>query len=267
MAKVGKPSMPSHTRQKAEAAIERHKQRQATPGVEVAGGWRDWSYGNPYRESDADRWAALVFDAFGTASQSAARVFLDQLANLVANDYDKGATDWRPNLDELNAAIAIVASAKPENELQAAIAAQMVALHFTSMGLARRLSDQAAPDERTAATLARVAKAYADLATRLAKLQGKLAPQTFNQNVNVFYYDNRQQLSMGGLGDFGGRAQAARENPIDQLSGCGRDERRAALPSTLQVNGCGMPSASGEGQAGLPRAWWGARVWRAIREG
>lgn len=253
-------------RKRADAAIEKHRGRFATPELSISGDMDDWQFGCPYREEDRDRWLALLFEAFGTRSISTATVFLGQLARIVGKGWNPDDKEWRPKIEELNAAIGLVASVAPENEAEAALAAQMVALHLTAMGLARNCANMAYPDERTAATLARVTKAYASLYRSLAQLQGKLQPRQVNQTIQVVYLDQRDQRRqtavMGGGANFGGQAHASpccdrtpthnEGNEYD--AGSSTDARRAALPSPCANNGATVPLGCGGGEAGLPDA-------------
>lgn len=273
---MGKPPMDEPTRQRAIAATDKHRERFATPRLAIGGEDGAYSFDCPYSDEDAKHWQALLFEAFGTRSISTATVFLRQLASFVGNGWDDTDKQWRPKVEELNAAIGIVASTEPRNEAEAALAAQMVALHLTAMGLASNCARQAYPDERTAATLARCAKVYASLQLALARLQGKIAPRQVNQTIQVIYLDQRDQrqqaVVMGGAGDFGGQAHSSpdrrktlthdEERAIE--SGSPTNARCAALPSPCSDDGATVPLGGGEGKAGLPNARWIAWLWRAF---
>ena len=243
-------AMPPATSERAKAAINRHLQRFATPALEVSGNWNDWTFGNPYREEDLDNWHALIFEAFGTRSYNSAKVFIRQLARLVGNRFDQAADEWRPKLQELNAAINIVGSVQPANEQQAALAVQLVALHLSAMGLASRCAASCS-DERTAATLARVAKACASLAATIAALQGA---RTTRHEAHVHYHKHGEQhVHMGEGQDFGGQPHAHKEIGVDgEPQG---SSRVSALPSPCQDNRKPMPLAGRQREAGLPNAW------------
>jgi hypothetical protein len=113
--------------------------------------------------------------------------------------------------------------------------------------------------------MARVSKAYAELATSLVKLQGK---RSTRHETHVYYYDQRdqrQQTMMGGS-HFGGQPQGPTHSKemIDggELSG---SAICAALPGQSQGLGAAVRFSGSEGQKGLPHAWWGKRVWSALR--
>jgi hypothetical protein len=242
--------------------MARHYERFATPQLDITGDWQSWSFGSPYREEDLDHWQALLFEAFGTRSISTASVFLRQLSNLVGNGWNPDEQAWRPHLEELNTAIGIVASTQPENEMQAAMAAQMVALHFTAMALARRCGQTGYPDERTAATLARVSKAYGGLARTMAQLQGKAT-----RHEQHFHYHDERHVHLGGGPNSGGQGHAIKEIDVDSQSSDCRDAGCAALPRLRPNDRQLLPIASGEGQASVPDAWWGQRIWSALWRG
>ncbi|MEP6968410.1 MAG: hypothetical protein ABI906_10045, partial [Pseudomonadota bacterium] len=117
--------MPETIRPFVDKARERHQRRSPQPGVKVGtaktGGW---FLDAPHRELEA--WEVQIAEAFGTRSESACRVFLDQLAQLCSPASADLMAPWSPNERELNAALAVVSGSKPKNEMQAAQAAQMV---------------------------------------------------------------------------------------------------------------------------------------------
>lgn len=258
-----KPAMPQALRSIAGQAKERHRERFAPPRLAITGCSADsWLFDCPYRDEDRGEWDALLFQVFGTRSEGVVRVFLSQLSKLCGQQYDCSDQEWRPEPDELNTALAVVASVGPDNEAQACIAMQMVGLHFTSMKLGGVMGGMTFPDERTAATMARVAKAYGELALTLAKLQGK---QSTRHDTHVYYYDQRdqRQQTIAGGAPFGGRPHNLSGEMIDggELRGAAI---RGALPSQGQALGATVPVPSGAGQACVLPSRWSQRVWRAI---
>lgn len=255
--------MPPELRQLAEAVMDKHRGRFAPPALDVGGGWERWFFDCPYRKEDSNLWQALLFEAFGTRSVSVATTFLGQLCNLIGKDWNPEDQDWRPNLRELNTAVAIVASLKPENEAQACLAAQTVACHIAAMKLGDTIARTSMPDERTVATMARVTKATAGLQRTLAQLQGKLQPRQVNQTIQVVYVDQRDQRQqtavVGGEAILGGQGHEAK-----RIEGTSRAAERPSLPCP-QPGGEALRLPSGEGQAGMQDAWWWQRVWSALR--
>jgi hypothetical protein len=258
--------MPEVLRLMGEDALERMAAHLETPLLEVLDSGSGWQIASPFAKEDENLWSALLHDAFGTRSNAACNTFIHQLSNLCAQRrVQKGeAWAWTPNEAELIAAIQIVRSTKPENEAQACIAAQMVALHFTAMKLGAITADGlSTQDERTAATLARVAKSYASLARTMAQLQGKLQARTINQTYEIHKHEHVH--FEGGVSDFGGQGQAATtEGNITYATGI--SQGRPALPSARPNNGATMSLPSSQGQASLQNAWWGQRLWRAFRQ-
>lgn len=236
-----KPAMPAAMRDIALRAKQRHGERWAPPRVAVEGfDWDDWGYECPYRDEDRGDWEAVLFEAFGTRSASVVRVFLSQLGKLCGKSWDESLKAWRPSLDEFNAMLAIIASTEPENEAQAALAAQMVQLHFRAMQLSEY------PDERSAATVARLMKTYAGHMRTIQQLQGKSSTR---HDTYVYYFDQRQQaLVMQG-----------------DHNGTGGTRERGPMPSEVQAFRPVLPCAGSEGEAGLSRPWWGKKIWSALR--
>lgn len=256
--------MPDNLRPLARTALEKHHQRFAPPQLALTGTDDAILFDCPYREEDRENWQALLFEAFGTRSISVANTFLRHLSAMCAQEWQSDDETWRPSVEQLNTAIAVVASTEPQNESQACIAAQMVSLHFTAMKLAKVMGGHTTyPDERTAATAARVSKTYANLARTLADLQGKGGRR---QDIHVHYYhDQRQQtVNMGGGQDFGGQPHAPNRE-IQIASENRSDERRPALPSPCQDYGATVPRPSREGKARVQDAWWFTRLWRTFR--
>lgn len=255
-----KPAMPEGTRQRALAAIATHRERFAPPSFDLRGEPDKWTFDCPFQETDRDHWQALIYEALGTRSMSVGHTFLNQLSAMCGRLHD--GEHWKPDVDELNTAVAICAGAAPENEAQACLAVQMVALHFTGMKLAELCGRSCYPDERTVATLARVAKTYANLARTLAQLQGKGSAN--RQDIHVHYHKHDEQhVHLGGAGEIGAQPHAVREIVGEYSKHAGRTALRSPCPH----NGEPVSIASSQRQAGVQDAWWGKRVWSALRDG
>lgn len=246
--------MPAGLRRRAEAEKQKHGERFAPPGFAVSGEVGAWTFECPYSEADRDNWEALLFAAFGSCSQSVVNVFLGQLSRIVGKGWDPDQKDWLPELDEMNAAIALVASVKPANEMQAALAAQFVALHLTAMGLASGCAGQSYPDERTAATLARVAKSAASIVNTIASLQGV---RTTRHETHVHYHTHDEKhVHMEGVRQFGGQPYEARAT--GELAEC------KALPCQDQ-EGDRLPMPRNAERAVSDS--WRQKLWRTLRGG
>jgi hypothetical protein len=95
-------------------------------------------------------------EAFGTRSYAVINSFLSQLEDLCSDRWwDEEAQQWRLNEATFNTILALVGSLKPRNEMEAAFAAQMAAVHLLSMKVTarairydhdRRHGRQAGPD-------------------------------------------------------------------------------------------------------------------------
>ena len=110
--------------------------------------------------NDDSLWTLQLADAFGTRSRAVFVTFLHQLEGLCANRYwDDDARQWRLDEFEYSAALAIVNSVKPRNETEAALAAQMVAVHAMQMQLSARALKYD-HDTRTAAVAGKLARTY-----------------------------------------------------------------------------------------------------------
>jgi len=160
-------------RQFGETAIARHLKRPATPGIKVTTNAGRWWFDSPYDAQDEDHWVALMFDAFGTRSQSTFCCFMTQLSELCSNEWNEETKSWHPAEDELVAAVQIVRSTKPRTEAEACLAAQMVAVHLMQMKLSAQALKHGWPEPRTCAIAAKLARTYAMLFETMAKLKGK----------------------------------------------------------------------------------------------
>ncbi len=243
-----KPAMPELLRPFIDKARERHKRRPPGPGVQVEASERGgWTFAAPHRELEP--WEVQICDAFGTRSESTYMTFLAQLAELCSQDSD-GPLGWRPNEAELNTALNIINGARPRNEIEAALAVQMVAVHFMMMKLSARALRNIYGDSRTMAVAGKLARTYAMQVETMAKLKGR----TGRQKITVKYerHDHRHEHkhlhtdTQGGGSDFGGQAPPSadlgrgRKRPGDAViehEQCpalpGPDPARDALP------GCG----------------------------
>lgn len=254
-----KPAMPAVQRERARAAKAKMRDAWTAPGFAFGGVPGEFSFQCPFRDQDKEHWWWLVAEALGSRNQSVILYSLDQLTALCSQRWsDQG---WEPEPRELNTALAICATGQPENEMQAALVMQMVALHFSAMKLGGNIGRCNGVDERTAATLARVTKAYASLARSLLELQGRTHARTHRQLIEVCYVDARTQtVVMGEGGDFGGQVHGAN----NANGGAAIIEGRPALPCP-QSGGAPVWLSGGEGKEGVPLTWWWQRLRRAIR--
>src|SRR3546814_1740728 len=111
-------------------------------------------------------------DLFGTRYTVVATVFLNHLIDLCGSEWDEENQIWVPDDGELNAILHIVAAQKPQNEAQAALAAQTAATHILTMKVAKRVADYP-HDTRMIAAYAKLARASATQFETMAVLMGK----------------------------------------------------------------------------------------------
>jgi hypothetical protein len=164
-----------------EKAKARMEKRPASPGImmEPGAGCDEFVPMSPHDNDEA--WQYQIHDAFGTRSPSTVRVFIEQLRSLCGQVWDEGRRGWRPSETEISAAVNFVNSVQPRDEAEAALAAQMLAVHFMTM----RLSAQAmmTGDTRTAATAAKLARTYTMQMDALNRGRGK--SRSTRQHITV----------------------------------------------------------------------------------
>lgn len=210
-----KPPMPEFMEGSVAQAIKRHKQRQLSPGVavEVLKAGERYMVASPH--SDSAAWEAMVCDALGTRSVSTAKTFLYQLTELCSQNWHAAEVggeygQWCPDERELNMVLNMVTSIKPRNELEAAQAAQMVAVHLMTMRLSARALSGAVVAPQDAAIAGKLARTFVMQAEGLAKLRGR-KPAT-RQTITVRqekHVHNHQHVHVEGGGiDNGGQPHA-----------------------------------------------------------
>lgn len=237
--------MPEKMRAEAADAKARCRKLPVAPEVRIDmpadSDW--WDFGNPYSERDLENWFALICAAFGTRLYDVAYTFVQQLADLCPTEWSEKHSRWKPTEQSLRMAIAIVGSVKPRNEAEAALAAQMVAIHFASMKMGKEIAGRSYPDPRTMAAQAALAKAYASQMDTMNRLKGR---KTTRQKITVKYerhnHEHRHVHFEGGDGNSGGQPHEARARPIE---------------ASAQVSGDGtlgevLPFPGDQGKAGLP---------------
>lgn len=232
--------MPAHLAPQADAAIVRHRKRQWVPEIEQGkDGWH-----SPFARQDDDRWWALLFEIFGTRQTAVVNMFFEQLGALCGATWRAEWEQWTANEAELRSLFAIVQSLKPRNEAEAAYAAQLAALHFTAMKLARGANRYQDGDTRTTAILNKTVRAYGDGLLIMQRLKGKGRKTVQVIKVETHRHDHRHVHVDGGSTESGGQPHT---KPTDSVTGL------RALPSE-SPDGTIMPISGREGQARLPNA-------------
>lgn len=119
--------------------------------------------------SDHEGWLVRLENAFSTHGRAFALSSLNQLMT--------AARDGEGQIDEtrVNSMLAIVEGAKPESELQAALAIQMAIIHFATTTLLSRTmrADQLRQFDAAGNMAVKLARTFAVQAETLAKLQRK----------------------------------------------------------------------------------------------
>lgn len=242
--------MPAVLEPAAAKAIERHKRRHANPGVavELAKSTGAYTVTSPHRDRAA--WEAMICDALGTRSESTARTFLVQLTELCGKVWHPdagGGGEWFPDETELNMILNFVAGIKPRNEMEAALGAQMVAVHLMAMKAAAQSIEGHCVNERTAAIAGKLARTFVMQTDALAKLKGK---KTTRQKITVRYerHEHKHVHVHPGDGGNGGQSHA----PTDGTEAGQHAERAPLLGTDEGGNVVLLPC--GEREARLPHA-------------
>ena len=136
-------------------------------------------------------------EAFGTRSRPVIHTFLRHLEALCSEQWwDEDSHQWRMNEQTFNMVLTLVSAVKPKNELEAALAAQMAAVHLLTMKVTAR-AIKYDHDTRMAATAGKLARTFAMQMETLQGMRGKR--RTSRQTIkvtkelhqHVHYYDNR----------------------------------------------------------------------------
>jgi hypothetical protein len=180
--KRNKPDPPPAVKAGEDMAIAKLSELPTSPGVMLEPNGEGWMVAAPH--NDRNLWEVQLATAVGSRSQAAIRMFLDQLKALCANDWDEGLQRWKCSETEWNAALAMVAEQKPANSSQAALAAQMVAIHWLIMRLsAQALNNGGMVMERDAAIAGKLARTFTMQLEQMQLLKGQR--KTTRQSIRV----------------------------------------------------------------------------------
>ena len=180
--KRNRPEPAAELRDWEKAAEQRAYARPYPPGImlePVGRDKEDWTA--PH--SDPGLWELQLADAFGTRSQAVIATFMGQLEALCDQSYwDETTKQWRLDENQFSAALALVNNVKPRNEMEAALAAQMVAVHLLTMKIAAR-AITFDYDTRTAAAAGKLARTFTLQLEMLQSLRGR--KRTTRQSIKV----------------------------------------------------------------------------------
>ncbi|WP_209348699.1 hypothetical protein [Pontixanthobacter sp. CEM42] len=163
------PNPPSVLASDKQAAEERLRSRKPSPGIMLEPQGPDDGYLVTSPHSDLELWQMQIADAFGTRSDSVMRAFVSDLKELTPTSWDETDQRWKPSETLLNCALAMIAELEPRNTIEAAMAAQLVALHRMTI----QLSGYG------------INNSYVPLAKEM-QIAAKLS-RTYAQNLQAFY--------------------------------------------------------------------------------
>ena len=173
---------PTVIAEQTERARARAMKRPISPGVMLEPNKRG-GFTTTSPHSDLAAWELQLADAFGTRSASVMKCFIQHLRSLVAESWHDQLQQWKPNETELNAALAMIAGQRPRNEAEAALAAQMVAVHWMQMRISAQALKHDRMDGRDAAIAGRLARTFVMQVEAMEKLKGR--GRSVRQSITV----------------------------------------------------------------------------------
>jgi hypothetical protein len=178
-----KEMLPYAPNEQEQAALQFHEDRKKgrcpAPQIKLSEGRIKVDHQSP------DHGWELLLESMGTSSDSFAEVLLAQLA--CATSDNPGAKGVSPKFT--NFGLAVVSSVRPRDELEAMLAAQMAAIHCSSMNFAVRLNSADTLKQRESAerSLNRLARTFTCQLEALKKYRGgeqRIIVQHQQVNVN-----------------------------------------------------------------------------------
>lgn len=194
--------------------------------------------------NDIDLWTLQLAEALGTRSLAVISAFMGQIEALCGKQgWDEEARQWRLDENEFSAALAMVNSIKPKNEIEAAMAAQMVAVHLMQMKMSAYAIKNVG-DGKSASVAGKLARTFAQQIETFQRLR---APnRTKRQSIKVSKELHQHVHYHHGRGC----DESVRQSHATQARGI------AELPSLPCEDACGqtLPGTSGTRQAKVPDA-------------
>lgn len=238
-----RPDPPQELRSWSTAAEKRAYARPYPPNIMLEPvGFDEEHWTSPH--NDVELWGLQLADAFGTRSRSVCNTFLLQLEALCGKDnWDEDAHQWRLNEHEFSAMLAVINSLKPKNELEAAHAAQMVAVHLLTMKVSAR-AIRYDYDTKTAAVASKLARTFTIQREAFERL--RKPNRTAKQSIKVSRETHHHQHIHvhRGANENDGQPHGPAAAIVDQ---------RVALPGPDETRH-ELPLSSNEGKAGVPRS-------------
>lgn len=210
--------MPAFLEPAAAKARERNAGRYACAGaaVEIESS-SEHAFEVVAPHADHEAWMTMVADALGTRSEATTRVFLNLLVMLCrqhrlrtgeTDERGNAMTVYAPDEAELNMLLQMVGGIRPRNEVEAALAAQMVAVFLMQMKASAAALQGLSIDTRTAAIAGKLARTYAMLMDTLNRVRGK--GRSTKQKIDVTHekhiHHHRHLHVEGGAAELGGQA-------------------------------------------------------------
>lgn len=166
--------------------------------------------------SDDDIWIAQLAEAFGTRSLALVSTFMQQLEKLIPGRWwDEEAHQFRVDECMFNTALAMVASVKPRNEMEAALAAQMVAVHFMQMQLSARAM-KFEHDTKTAVAASKMARTFVQQIEAMRTI--RTGKRTAKQSIKVTKEVHQHVHYHRGDGESVGQPHGRTARAIDQCA-------------------------------------------------
>ena len=197
--------------------------------------------------SDMHLWELQLADAFGTRSASVMLTFMGMLKLLIPDTGGQGLDHNKPDETELNAALAMAADIQPRNVAEAALAAQMVAVHWMQMRLAAQALNRGySIHEREAALAGKLARTYVMQLQTLAQLRG--GKKTARQSIKVSKETHHHQHIHVHRGDdeHHGQPQATGAPSVAKLAALpGPDTKGRVVPISSRARQARVQDARG----------------------
>jgi hypothetical protein len=254
-----KPDLPIFLEGPAAKAQKRQAERYAGPGAAVEiESLSEHTFEVVSPHADHAAWMIMIADALGTRSEATSRVFLNLLTMLCQqhrtptgemDEHGNTAAVYLPDEVELNMLLQMVGGIRPRNEMEAALAAQMVAVFLLQIKASSAALKGWSLDERTAAIAGKLARTYAMQMDTLNRMRGKA--RSTKQKIVVTHekhIHHHQHVHMeGAAAEFGGQPHEPEERRT------ARNCSGAPLPRS-DASGIVVPMPCKQGKEPMPSA-------------
>lgn len=234
------------------AAHERQAKRPARPSVTyTADEGAVGKISNPHK--DWKGWITHTREAFGTSSEPFMHLAYSQAINALSG------RQKRPTETEANAVLALMGAIEPRDELEAAIAVQIIAAHAASLDFMQRARLNAGEYVGSAATYATMAtKASRTMAAHIESLAKLRSGGKQTHEVRYIYVNGPAAFGPGAkaaaaYGGGGGDTENPSQSQAPQL----RYQPGERCPPMWGADAAGhaLQGAEGEGAEAVPNAW------------